>query len=304
MKITREGKKHRLDAIQITAIIVCVIAVVICFYPMYYVLIMSISDPIEAAQGVYFLPKKLYLGGYKMILLDIELWRGLVNTFIYVVSVTVGMLAVCFMMSYSLSRSHMKGRKMVVMYLMLPFYFSGGMIPAYLNMVNLGLYNTRMSIILPALCSISNVILITTYLKSLPQELEEAAVVDGAGHFTIMLKILLPLAKPVLAVVSIYQIVGEWNSWFPATVYLSDFTLHPIQLYLRRIVVQQANYIAQLVERSSYSIEEMERAVMMTMTSRQLRYAVIVVVTLPIICVYPFFQKYFVKGLMLGSLKG
>lgn len=297
-------KRKKLDAIQVVSLIICIFAIIICLYPMYYVLIMSISDPQEAARGVYFLPKKLFIGGYKMILGDADLWRGMRNTLIYVVSTTLGMLFVCFMMSYSLSRSNLKGRKLVVIYLLIPMYFSGGLIPGYLNMSKLGLTNTMLAIILPSLCSIGNIILITTYLRSLPKELEEAAFIDGAGHWTVMCRVLCPLAKPVLAVVSIYKIVGEWNSWFPALVYLSDFKLHPVQLYLRRILVENTNYIANLLERSSFTAEDMERAVMATMSSRQLRYAVIIVVTVPIICVYPIFQKYFTKGVMMGSLKG
>lgn len=297
-------KRKKLDAVQVVSLIICIFAVIICLYPMYYVLIMSISDPYEAAKGVYFLPKKIFIGGYKMILGDADLWRGLRNTLIYVVSTTLGMLFVCFMMSYSLSRSNLKGRKLVVIYLLIPMYFSGGLIPGYLNMSKLGLTDTMLAIILPSLCSIGNIILITTYLRSLPKDLEEAAFIDGAGHWTVMSRVLLPLAKPVLAVVSIYKIVGEWNSWFPALVYLSDFKLHPVQLYLRRILIENANYIAKLLEKSTFTAEDMERAVMATMSSRQLRYAVIIVVTVPIICVYPIFQKHFTKGVMMGSLKG
>ncbi|WP_300788638.1 carbohydrate ABC transporter permease [uncultured Acetatifactor sp.] len=304
MKKVSGKRRKRLDGVQAISLLICIFAVIISLYPIYYVFIMSISNPIEAAKGVYFLPKKIFLGGYKMILGDSELWRGLRNTLIYVVTITIGMLVVCFMMSYSLSRTNMKGRKLVVIYLLIPMYFGGGLIPGYLNMVQLGLNNTMFAIILPSLCSISHIILITTYLRSLPKELEEAAFVDGASHWSVMRKVCLPLAKPVLAVVSIYQIVGEWNSWFPAMVYLSNFKLHPIQIYLRRILVEQTNYIANLLERSDFTAEDMERAVMATMSSRQLRYAVIMVVTIPIVCVYPIFQRYFVKGVMMGSLKG
>jgi len=299
-----KSRRNRLDGVQIVALILCIFAAIICLYPMYYVFIMSLSDPLEAAKGVYFLPKKLFLGGYKMVLTDQELWRGLKNTLIYVVAVTGGQLVVCFMMAYSLSRSKMLGRKLVVYYLLIPMYFGGGMIPGYLNMAKLGLVNTRWSLILPGLMSIGHTILITTYLRSLPKDLEEAAFVDGADHFAVMWKVCLPLAKPVLAVVAIYQIVGEWNSWFGALIYVSDFTKHPVQLFLRRILVTQANYIADLIEKGNYTPEMMELAMQLTMSNRQLKYSIIMVVTLPIIFVYPMFQKHFVKGVMMGSLKG
>lgn len=216
---------------------------------------------------------------------------------------TLGMLFVTFLAAYSLSRPKLKGRKLVVIYLLVPMYFGGGLIPGYLNMVKLGLYNTRLALILPSFCVISYIILVTTYLRSQPRDLEEAAFVDGAGHWIVLSRIALPLAKPVLAVISIYQIVGQWNSWFGAMVYLTDYTKHPVQLYLRRILVQNTNLIKELASRG-ITPEEAENVMMRSMSSRQLKYAVIMIVTLPIVCVYPMFQKHFVKGVMLGSLKG
>ena len=133
MKKVSGKRRKRLDGVQAISLLICIFAVIISLYPIYYVFIMSISNPIEAAKGVYFLPKKIFLGGYKMILGDSELWRGLRNTLIYVVTITIGMLVVCFMMSYSLSRTNMKGRKLVVIYLLIPMYFGGGLIPGYLK---------------------------------------------------------------------------------------------------------------------------------------------------------------------------
>lgn len=296
-------KRKKLDAVQMASLLICLFGVLICLYPMYYVFIMSISDPIESATGVYFLPKKIFLGGYRILLKDPELWRGLGNTVLYCAVTTLGMLFVTFLAAYSLSRPKLKGRRLVVIYLLVPMYFGGGLIPGYLNMVKLGLYNTRLALMLPAFCGISYIILVTTYLRSQPRDLEEAAFVDGAGHWTVMSRIALPLAKPVLAVISIYQIVGQWNSWFGAMVYLTDYTKHPVQLYLRRILVQNTNLIKELASRG-ITPEEAENVMMRSMSSRQLKYAVIMIVTLPIVCVYPMFQKHFVKGVMLGSLKG
>lgn len=211
----------------------------------------------------------------------------------------------CILAAYPLTRRNLAGRKLVVFYLLVPMYFGGGMIPSYLNMVNLGLYNTVWSLILPSWISIWNIILVRTFFMSIPNELEEAAFIDGASHWKVMTRVCVPLAKPVLAVVAIYTIVGIWNSWFNASIYITNYNLHPVQLYLRRILVGQANLVKDMIEKGgAVGVDEMERLVLATLSSNQIKYAVIIMVSLPIIAVYPIFQKHFVKGVMLGSLKG
>ena len=291
-----------MDGFQIAALVICVIAALICLYPMYYVLIMSLSDPMESARGVYLWPKKFFFGSYQIIFRNPDVWNGLKMSLLYVVAGTVGMIITCVTAAYPLTRKKLAGRKLVVLYLLVPMYFGGGIIPAYMNMTQLGLYNTVWSIILPSSFNIWNIILVRTYFMSIPDDIQSAAFIDGANHWQVMTRIYTPLSKPVLAVIAIYTIVGIWNSWFNAKIYLTNFYLHPIQMYLQRILIEQNVDLA--TASRTVTMEEMQSLVVQAMSARQLKYSIIIVVSLPIILVYPMFQKHFVKGVMLGSLKG
>ena len=184
-------------------------------------------------------------------------------------------------------------------------YFSGGLIPQYIWLSKLGMYNTRWAIIFPGIVSMWYIILVRTYFASIPESLRESARIDGANNFQILFNVYLPTSKPILAVIAIYTIVAQWNSWFAASIYLVKQNLQPLQLYLRRILILQQN-LTQAMESgqggvTSDTSEGMEQ---MALSADQLKYTMIVVSTLPIMVVYPFFQKYFVKGVMVGSLKG
>lgn len=299
--VPRKSRRKRMDAFQAVALVICILAAFICLYPMYYVLIMSVSDPHEAAAGVYLLPRGLYFGSYELIFKNKDVWNGLKMSLLYVVTGTLGMLITCVMAAYPLTRPGLWFRKAVVIYLLIPMYFSGGMIPAYMNMSSLNLYNTVWAIILPSCFSIWNIILVRTYFMSIPEDLQGAAFIDGANHIQVLTRIYVPLSKPVLAVVAIYTIVGIWNSWFSAMIYLPNYKLHPVQMYLQRVLITQS---VDLVDASNLTMEEAESLATAALTARQLKYAVIIVVSAPIILVYPLFQKHFVKGVMLGSLKG
>lgn len=291
----REGSRVADVIIYIVLGIICLVTL----YPMYYVFILSISDPLQAASmQVYLYPKGFYLDSYKLLFQDSSLWRSYLNTLLYVVSDTVLMLVVCTLCAYPLTSNRLIGRKVVTVFLLIPMYFSGGLIPTYLVMTKLGLYNNIWAIIIPGAVNIWNIILCHTYFRSIPEDMREAAKIDGANHFKIMTRIYLPLAKPILAVLAIYTVVGVWNDWFRPMVYLPKETLQPLQLYLRRVLVQQNVDMAQV---SAQAAEIMARK---QLSNLQIRYSMIIFTTLPIIFVYPFFQKYFVKGVMLGSLKG
>ncbi|NLZ88273.1 MAG: carbohydrate ABC transporter permease [Clostridiales bacterium] len=212
------------------------------------------------------------------------------------------MLITSVMGAYPLTRPNLKFRKIVVIFLIIPMYFSGGMIPTFLIVQKLGLYDTIWAIILPGAYSIWNIILTRTFFMTIPGEVAESAFIDGANHFQLMRKIYLPLSKPVLAVISIYTLVGIWNSWFNAMVYLPNYTLHPLQMYLQRILIAQTVDVTRLKEVTS--ADDMAALMKKAMGARQLKYAMIMVVSLPILMVYPMFQRHFVKGVMLGSLKG
>lgn len=291
----REGSRLADIIIYAVLVIICVVTL----YPMYYVFILSISDPLEAASmKVYLYPKGLYLNSYKMLFQDNSLWRSYLNTIIYVVSDTVLMLITCCLCAYPLTCKKLIGRKFLTVFLLIPMYFSGGLIPTYLVMTKLGLYNNIWAMIVPSAINVWNIILCHTYFRSIPEDMREAAKIDGARHIQILMRIYLPLAKPILAVIAIYTVVGVWNDWFRPMVYLPNEALQPLQLYLRRVLVQQN------VDFSQVSAEAAEAMARQKLSNLQIRYSMIIFTTLPIIFVYPFFQKYFVKGVMLGSLKG
>lgn len=300
-------QRKKLKCLTLFDVIVLILSAGACFitiYPMWYVIIMSISDPVVAAgSGVTFWPSGFYLGSYQIILREMDFWLSVRNSVLYVIAGLVLMLATTLLVAYPLTRPNLKGRKACVIFLLIPMYFSGGMIPSFILITKLGLYNTPWATILPGAYGIWNIILCKTYLQSIPHELAEAAYIDGAGNMQALSKIYLPLAKPVLAVISIYTIVGIWNSWFGAKLYQPNPAIQPVQLYLQKVLVEQSVDLSKMMEQNMTQ-EMMEAMTAKAMSARQLKYSMIVVVTLPIIMVYPMFQKHFVKGVMLGSLKG
>ena len=300
-------QRKKLKRLTLFDVIVLILSAGACFitiYPMWYVIIMSISDPVVAAgSGVTFWPSGFYLGSYQIILREMDFWLSVRNSVLYVIAGLVLMLATTLLVAYPLTRPNLKGRKACVIFLLIPMYFSGGMIPSFILITKLGLYNTPWATILPGAYGIWNIILCKTYLQSIPHELAEAAYIDGAGNMQALSKIYLPLAKPVLAVISIYTIVGIWNSWFGAKLYQPNPAIQPVQLYLQKVLVEQSVDLSKMMEQNMTQ-EMMEAMTTKAMSARQLKYSMIVVVTLPIIMVYPMFQKHFVKGVMLGSLKG
>ena len=300
-------QRKKLKRLTLFDVIVLILSAGACFitiYPMWYVIIMSISDPVVAAgSGVTFWPSGFYLGSYQIILREMDFWLSVRNSVLYVIAGLVLMLTTTLLVAYPLTRPNLKGRKACVIFLLIPMYFSGGMIPSFILITKLGLYNTPWATILPGAYGIWNIILCKTYLQSIPHELAEAAYIDGAGNMQALSKIYLPLAKPVLAVISIYTIVGIWNSWFGAKLYQPNPAIQPVQLYLQKVLVEQSVDLSKMMEQNMTQ-EMMEAMTTKAMSARQLKYSMIVVVTLPIIMVYPMFQKHFVKGVMLGSLKG
>ena len=300
-------QRKKLKRLTLFDVIVLILSAGACFitiYPMWYVIIMSISDPVVAAgSGVTFWPSGFYLGSYQIILREMDFWLSVRNSVLYVIAGLVLMLATTLLVAYPLTRPNLKGRKACVIFLLIPMYFSGGMIPSFILITKLGLYNTPWATILPGAYGIWNIILCKTYLQSIPHELAEAAYIDGAGNMQALSKIYLPLAKPVLAVISIYTIVGIWNSWFGAKLYQPNPAIQPVQLYLQKVLVEQSVDLSKMMEQNMTQ-EMMEAMTTKAMSARQLKYSMIVVVTLPIIMVYPMFQKHFVKGVMLGSLNG
>lgn len=285
-------------------ILFAVLACCVTLYPIWYVFVCSISDPQRVLAGeVTLLPLGFSLESYNMVLSNPSFWRSVLNSVIYVAAGSLFMLFNTIAMAYPLTRPNLKFRKLITYYLLIPMYFGGGMIPTFLVISKLGLYNSPLSLILPASYGIWNIILVRTFMASLPGELIDAALIDGADQIKTLWKIVVPLSKPVIAVIMIYTIVGIWNSWFGASIYTTRREIQPVQLYLRNLLETTSN-ILQTDLFKSLPAEMQERYIRMSMSANQIKYTAIVVVTFPILAVYPMFQKYFTKGIMLGSLKG
>ncbi len=292
----KDGSKIADVLLYLAALFVCVITI----YPMYYVVIRSISDPVKSlANTVTFYPQGLYFGTYELILGDKLMWLAYANTLFYVVAGTLLMLVTSILGAYPLTVKNLLARKWIVRFLLVPMYFGGGLIPSFLLINRLGMYDSRMAMIIPGAVGIMNIILTRTYFTTLPESLSESAKLDGANHITILSRIYVPLSKPILAVVAIYTIVGIWNSWFNAMIYLPSAEKHPLQMYLQRLLVAQTVDV-----RSLKTPEEFQQAQERALSATQMKYAMIVFITMPILFVYPLFQKHFIKGIMLGSLKG
>lgn len=281
-----------------TFAVLCVLLVLI-LYPLWFVVVASCTDPVYVNNGALLLyPKGFTALAYKRTLTDPKIWIGYANTLFYTTCGTVGALFFTTLAGYALSREDMPGRGIIMKAFVFTMYFGGGMIPFYLVVKNLGLLNTRAVIIILGCFSVYNVILVRSYfINSVPKELFEAASIDGCGNARYLFTIAMPLAKAIMAVIALYVAVGYWNGYFNAMIFLSDYTKYPLQLFLREILITAAMTTVQT------GTDPADAAKMATMNS-VIKYAVIVVTTVPIICVYPFIQKYFVKGVMIGSIKG
>ncbi|MBE6935532.1 MAG: carbohydrate ABC transporter permease [Ruminococcaceae bacterium] len=273
----------------------------ITLYPMYYVLILSLSNPNAAASmRVFWWPKGFFLDGYKNIVTDRNLWLSYRNSIFYAGACCVFMLITCSMCAYPLTSRALRGRKYLTFFLLIPMYFNGGIIPSFLMIQKLGLYNTPWAVILPGSVSIWYIILFRSFFRTIGESLREAAMIDGANHYRVFFNLFMPNSKAILAVIALYTIIGQWNSWFQALIYLPDTYWQPLQLYLRRLLILQNASLESVMNLSAEALEEMAKE---QLSNNQLKYTVIFISTLPMLVAYPFFQKYFVKGVMLGSLK-
>lgn len=272
----------------------------ISVYPMWYVLVLSLSAPeIAITRQVYWWPKGLYLEGYAKVLSDSTLWLSYRNTIFYAAVTCILMLVLCSMAAYTLSEKRLRHRTLLNVFLLIPMYFTGGIIPLFILVGRMGMYNTPWALILPGCVNIWYLILIKSYFGTIPESLREAARIDGADVYQTFIHVYIPASQAILAVVALYTIVTTWNSWFNAAVFISDARWQPLQIYLRRILVEQSVDLAmEYMTAAEYEVFQKER-----LATDQLKYTVIIVSTLPMLVAYPFFQQYFVKGVMLGSLK-
>ena len=274
---------------------------VVTLFPMIYVISNSISDPVASATGqVWLWPVGFSTAAYEFVFQSPNLWRAFLNSIVYTAVITVGQLLVDMMVAFGLSKRDLVGRKWIVLYILIPMWFSAGLIPIFINMTQLGLYNTVASVILMSLFGTYNCILARSFITRLSQELIEAATIDGASVPAIFFKIVLPLSKPIMAVLGLYTALGSWNNWYSYMIYLPTRTeQHPLQYFLVKTLLQAESAQAGL----GMNMEQTLQLLQLSYVMPQLKYAMIVVAVVPIMCVYPFVQKYFVQGVMLGSLK-
>ncbi|MBE7682709.1 carbohydrate ABC transporter permease [Paenibacillus sp. P13VS] len=279
------------------------IAFLLVAYPLVYMISASISNPKEVASGAMWLfPKDITFEGYERVLQDQRIWSGYANTILYTVVGTAVNLAFTIPAAYALSRRDLVGREFFMGVFMFTMFFGGGLVPSYLLIKELGMINSMWALILPSAASVWNIIVSRTFFQgTIPSELQEAAQIDGCSNFKLFFKIVLPLSMPIIAVMALFYGVGHWNSYFSAMIYLNDSAKYPLQLVLRQILVLQ-EMSAQgsgMMDGSSASALNNKAEV-----AALVRYAVIIVSTLPVIIIYPFLQRYFVQGVMIGSVKG
>jgi len=281
-------------------VFVMILLIVIFVYPLWFVLIASFSEPNGVWKGeVVFFPKELSLLAYKTLIEYKSLWTGYLNTIIYTIAGTALNMVMTVCAAYPLSRKDFKLRTPLLILLMITMYFHGGMIPNYLLMSSIGLLDTRWAIIISGACSVYNVLIVRNYFSnSIPFSLQEAATIDGANSFQYLIKIVLPLSKPVLAVVGLYYAVGHWNDFYTALLYIYDKNLAPLQTVLRELLLS-----TKLVDSNmnGSDVTDFQEKLQLAQT---MKYSIIIASSLPVLCIYPFIQKYFVKGVMVGSVKG
>ncbi len=269
------------------------------FIAFWHLLNLSLSPShIATRGGLLLFPREATLDNYARVIGNRYIWIGYKNTLIRTVIGTVLQLFFTAMGAYVLSKKFFPHRTFWTFFIVFTMFFSGGLIPNYLLVKNLGLMNTYGAMILPGFISAYNMVIMRNYFQSLPEELEESCLIDGAGRLRIFLQFILPLSKPILATVALWLVVGHWNSWFDVLIYITDDTKFTLQVVLRRIIITGSKEI--LDTSAAANAAEMESVV----SSEGLKAACIFVTTLPILCAYPFVQKFFVKGIMIGSLKG
>lgn len=285
--------------VAVLAITLLVCALVL--YPLAYVLSSSFSDPSEVAAGnVILFPKGFTLEGYSYILDYDEIWTGYRNTLFYTIAGTLLNLIATLPAAYALSRRDMFGRGIFTVLFTITMFFSGGLIPTYLVYKQLNLLNTVWIMLIPGLVSMWNTVVCRTYFSnSIPFELQEASKIDGCNDFILFFRIVLPLSAPIIAVMAMYYAVGHWNSYFNAMIYLRDTSLYPLQLVLRSILLLDTT--SEMIGADAEAQRELLR---LQQLKESMKYGVIVISALPMLVMYPFFQKYFVKGVMVGAIKG
>lgn len=284
-------------------LLLIILVLIIILYPLYFVIIASFSNAQDVVNGRVFIgPIGVNFEAYKKVFAHDDIVMGYRNTILYTILGTTINLIMTILAAYPLSRKDLKGRGIIMAFLAFTMFFGGGLIPTYLVVKRLQMTNTIWALLIPSAISTYNVVIMRTYFStSIPYELQEAALIDGCSNTKILLKIILPLSTPIIAVMVLFYAVGHWNAYFNAIIYLTDRDKFPLQLIIREILIQ--NQTEKLMQSGTAGVD-IESIVRQQMVAESLKYAVIVVASLPMLILYPILQKYFVKGIMLGALKG
>lgn len=272
----------------------------ICFitiYPIWYTVVNSLNDGADAMMGgIYWWPRKFSIQNYTAVFQNPDIFNAFIVTIARTVITTAAHVFFTAMVAYALSKKQLMGRNLYLVMGTITMFFSGGLIPYFLLIKNIGLYDNFLVYVIPGMFNFFNLIIFQSFFRELPAGLEESASIDGANDFTIFVKIVLPLSAPVLATIALFVGVYNWNDYFMGVIYINNENLLPIQTFLYKVISQTT---------SNQMIQSMPASVNTSaLTSQSLKLATMVVTTLPIVCVYPFLQKYFVKGMLLGSIKG
>lgn len=289
----RKSDEKIFDAVVNT---VALLIVVVVLYPLLFIVSASFSDPSLVLNGeVILLPKQITLEAYRNVFHNEQIWNGYGNTILYTAVGTMINLIMTTLAAYPLSRPDLPGRGIIMFFITLTMFFSGGLIPSYLLVKNLGMVDTMWALVIPGAIATYNLIVMRTYFQSnIPWEIQEAAHMDGCSNWKLLTHVILPLSKPIMAVMVLFYAVGHWNSFFNALIYIRSKDLYPLQLVLREVLmVSQADVVD-----SSVGLESK------ILLAESIKYVVIIISSLPVLVMYPFVQKHFVKGVMIGSLKG
>lgn len=280
--------------------VITTVMIVICFfalYPVWYTIIISFNDSNDAMLGgIYWLPRKFGVESYKTVFQDKTIINAFIITILRTVIGTVTSVVFTAMVAYAFSKKHIMCNKFYTILGTITMFFSGGLIPYFITLKNIGLYDNFLVYIIPSLFNFWNMIIFMAFFRELPAGLEESAKLDGANDMTVFIRIVIPLSMPVLATIALFNGVAHWNDYFSGVMYINKAELQPIQTYLYRIVASASASKAVVSMPIGVSAQQV--------SSQSVRLATMVVTTFPIICVYPFLQKYFVKGILVGSIKG
>ncbi|KRF39124.1 carbohydrate ABC transporter permease [Paenibacillus sp. Soil787] len=265
---------------------------IVMMYPFVHELAVSLSSPTEALrQGIHLIPKEFSFGAYKEVFSSKDIWNGMGSSLFRTIIGTVLMVFFMMLGAYPLSKKHLPHRNFYTMFIVFTMFFSGGLIPTYLLVKSLHLVDSRWALIVPCLINTFSMLILRNFFMAIPEELEESAKMDGANDIIVLARIIVPLSLPILATIALWSAVFHWNAWFDSLIYVQDPTKQVLQIYLRKLVVSNEDTSLQTLM-NPY------------VTGESIKAAVIMFVTMPILIVYPFLQKYFVKGVMVGSLKG